>query len=99
MHEHQRGQGRWERGQGLAPHTPAQARGVWEQRLSHLEHTERTLGLEQLEPDEFDDDTLHQYAALRMGIHQFRAKLAWCQETIDRMRARSDLVERSGATV
>lgn len=39
-----------------------------------------------------DLELFHRYAALRMGLHQLRAKLAWCDETLailDRRTARA----------
>lgn len=58
-------------------------RGKWREALAMLEAGEdevhATFGENR---DEHPDDLVHPYAALRMGIRQYRAKLAWCEETL-----------------
>ncbi len=33
-------------------------------------------------PEHYSDAGFHQFAALRMGIHSLRSKVAWCDETL-----------------
>ena len=33
-------------------------------------------------------EAFHPLSALRLGSHQYRAKLAWCDETLTRLEAR-----------
>ena len=33
-------------------------------------------------PEHYDDAGFHHFAALRMGIHSLKAKVAWCDETL-----------------
>lgn len=37
---------------------------------------------------EFPSTEFHRYASLRMGVMSLRAKVAWCEETIERLEAR-----------
>ncbi len=39
---------------------------------------------------EFPSDHFHHYASLRMGVLTLRAKVAWCEETIERLQTRID---------
>lgn len=39
---------------------------------------------------EFPSVEFHRYSSLRMGIHTLRAKVAWCDETIERLQRRRD---------
>jgi len=63
-------------------------RDEWEQKLSALESFERGVDTDHGDWTQHDVDGFHHYAALRMGLHQYRAKLAWCDETIERLRSR-----------
>jgi DNA-binding PadR family transcriptional regulator len=54
--------------------------------------TARVAALEEVEcqvrdaagkpPEEFSGDSLHQFLAIRMGIHSISAKVTWCDEAI-----------------
>lgn len=66
----------------------ATMRAEWEQKLSYLEYAEREVTTEYGDWSHFDVDGFHHYAALRMGLHQYRSKLAWCDETSERLRSR-----------
>lgn len=62
---------------------------VWRDKLAYLETGEQELA-EQFGADwsTYPAAVFHPYSALRNGIYQYRAKLAWCDETIARMDAR-----------
>ncbi len=51
-------------------------------------------------PDDLPPNELHDHVTLRMGLHTLAAKLAWCDETIDRLERRlaSTTGRRSGVT-
>lgn len=60
---------------------------AWLERLEEIAaQIERDVGSWQ----ELDEATFHEVAALRMGLHTLRAKVAWCDETIARVRARRE---------
>lgn len=40
-------------------------------------------------PDHLSDEDFHGHATLRMGIHSLGAKIAWCDETLERIDRRS----------
>lgn len=63
-------------------------RARWRQSLAHLEFAEQQVLADFGPTDEHPDPVLPRYAALRMGILQYRAKLAWCEETIATLRRR-----------
>lgn len=63
---------------------------VWRQKLAHLEAVDAEMTSDYGDPLDFPAEAFHPYTALRMGIHQYRAKLAWCQETLDRLAARAE---------
>jgi len=52
-------------------------------------------------PDQLPDRVFNQHATLRMGLHTLSARLAWCDETIDRlnrrMAGRASVRETAGA--
>lgn len=64
-------------------------RAVWRAKLAHLETLEQQLRADYGEPKTWPPDAFHPYTALRMGIHQYAAKLAWCRETLGLLAART----------
>lgn len=64
-------------------------RDVWQGKLDGLEATEAHLMAEYGDPAGWPAETFHPYTALRMGIHQYRAKLSWCDETLERFATRT----------
>ena len=62
---------------------------VWRQKLSHLEGIEAQIVADFGDSSRYPPDLFYPFSALRMGIHQYRAKLAWCEETLGRMDARA----------
>ena len=64
-------------------------RDVWTDKLAYLEGVEAKLTAEHGDPARWPADGFHPYTALRMGIHQYRAKVAWCAETLDLLAARA----------
>lgn len=64
-------------------------RDVWQGKLEELEAIESQLVAEYGDPSAWPPESFHPYTALRMGIHQYRAKLAWCDETLARFAART----------
>lgn len=62
--------------------------------LDHLSSWRDELEGAQRQVDElgpwidFPSDHFHHYASLRMGVLLLGAKVAWCEETIDRLQAR-----------
>lgn len=64
-------------------------RDVWTGKLSQLQALERQLRDEHGDPAHWAPDAFHPYTALRMGIHQYAAKLAWCDESLDLLAARA----------
>ncbi len=63
-------------------------RGRWSERLANFERLEAEILALAGSPDNLPAPEFHRYAALRMGLHQIRAKLAWCDETIGRLQSR-----------
>ena len=63
-------------------------RATWESKLAPLEFTQRMMREEHGEDSELDRELFHAHAALRMGLHSLRARIAWCDETIERMEKR-----------
>lgn len=57
-----------------------QLRAHWEAELGYMELAERMHLDRQGTWDEADIDHFHHYAALRLGLHMIRSKLAWCDE-------------------
>jgi PadR family transcriptional regulator AphA len=72
-------------------------RAMWEHKLGYLEHVERMVEEDHGDPSHYGGDGLHNHAALRMGIHMLRAKLAWCAETLERLETRLELAEPTPA--
>lgn len=64
-------------------------RSVWRQKLEHLEAGERRLVAEHGDWRHYPAELFHPYSALRLGIGQYRAKLAWCDETLERLATRT----------
>ncbi len=63
-------------------------RATWESRLAPLEFTQRMIQEEHGEESELGMEIFHSHAALRMGLYTLRARIAWCDETIERLEAR-----------
>lgn len=63
-------------------------RAVWERKLAYLEFAEEEVQREAGSWEDHPRDLFHMYQALRMGLYQYRAKLAWCEETIHRIERR-----------
>lgn len=63
-------------------------RAIWEHRLTQLEFVERMIFEEYGEASRMHADGLHQHATMRMGVHAARARIAWCDETIERLETR-----------
>lgn len=63
-------------------------RSHWRRTLAELEFIDDQIRDHEGDWPELDVDGFHYYAALRMGLHQLRAKLAWCDETLQRLDAR-----------
>ena len=65
-------------------------RVVWRAKLEGLETIERQIltacGTDQ---SGWPAAVFHPYTALRLGMHQYKAKLAWCEETLTLVRRRS----------
>ena len=60
--------------------------------LAILKQAERELPCGDADPyDSLPDDELHDYLSLRMGVHSLTAKVAWCDETLERLQSRSRL--------
>ena len=57
-----------------------QMRSRWEMELSYMEHAERLHLETEGDWSEVDLNHFHYYAALRLGLHMMRSKLAWCEE-------------------
>ena len=57
--------------------------------LASLRETERGVLATEGSWEEFDDTGFHRMSTLRMGILSIGAKLAWCDETLQRIRARA----------
>ena len=66
-----------------------QMQAVWRQKLAHLEGIEAQIVADFGDSSRYPPDLFYPFSALRMGIHQYRAKLAWCEETLGRMDARA----------
>ena len=62
---------------------------IWRQKLAALEAGEARIIAEFSDPSRYPPELFYPFSALRMGIHQYRAKLAWCDETLDRQNARA----------
>lgn len=60
----------------------------WREAMAPLEAAEREVMAACGDPEDLPDRSLHHYAALRMGLYQYRAKLAWCDETLARLNRR-----------
>ena len=73
---------------GAAAEMIGRMRSVWQQKLAYLEHGEREWEAEIGGWEEMPMEAFHPISALRLGIHQYRAKLAWCDETLTRLEAR-----------
>jgi DNA-binding PadR family transcriptional regulator len=61
---------------------------IWQGKLATLEQFEAAVVAEHGPWSDHSPAVFHPYTALRMGIHQYRAKLAWCDETLTRLDAR-----------
>jgi PadR family transcriptional regulator, regulatory protein AphA len=63
-----------------------EALAAWRQQLKTIDteflRSSRGLG-------GFSDEELHQYLTLRMGMHALSAKMAWCDESLQRLRRRT----------
>lgn len=56
---------------------------VWAGKLAGLESMEQQLRAQYGDPQAWEAEGFHPYTALRLGIHLYKAKLAWCAETLD----------------
>jgi DNA-binding PadR family transcriptional regulator len=74
---------------GDAAHVIEAMRGVWQEKLAQLEALEQQHHKDFGDPAHWPAEGFHPYTALRMGIHQYRAKVAWCAETLDLLAARA----------
>ncbi|MDH3224208.1 MAG: PadR family transcriptional regulator [Gemmatimonadota bacterium] len=63
-------------------------RAVWEQKLAYLEYAESEVLAQAGDWLDQPREAFHMYSALRLGLAQYRAKLAWCEETIHRLERR-----------
>lgn len=63
-------------------------RAKWRETLATFEFFEQGLLAETGGSADIPDRPFFHYAALRMGLYQLRAKLAWCEETLERLRQR-----------
>ncbi len=70
-------------------------RAKWASKLDYLEFTEATIRDEGGEWSQLDMDDFHHHAALRMGLHMLRAKIAWCHETAEHLKQRLGQPERA----
>ncbi len=59
--------------------------------LQHLEQQEKKAGAKGTWLNA-PSKSFHRYAGLRMGVHSLRAKVAWCNETVDRLEQRLALI-------
>ena len=67
-----------------------QMQAVWRQTLAYLEAGEADIEAQGGEWQHYPPELFYPFAALRMGIHSYRAKLAWCDETLTRLEARAE---------
>ena len=65
---------------------------VWRQRQAHLEAGEAEIEAEHGRGPHYPPALFHPFTALRMGILTNRARLAWCDETLTRLEARTEQV-------
>jgi PadR family transcriptional regulator AphA len=69
-------------------------RDVWRGKLEGLEAIERQIFAEAgTDQSGWPAGLFHPYTALRLGIHQYKAKLAWCEETLALTARRATLQE------
>lgn len=62
------------------------------ERLAALEAIDRAWADEDPRyPDRLPDDAFHQHVTLRAGLRVHRARLAWCEETLERLARRSTI--------
>ena len=50
-------------------------------------------------PENYSDAGFHRFAALRMGIHSIGAKVTWCDETLDAIDRRLEVMSTTGTGV
>lgn len=65
-----------------------QMQAQWQQTLSLFEYIERVTVDEVGDWQELEPGDFFPLASLRTGLHLMRAKLAWCDETIEQLEAR-----------
>ncbi len=65
-----------------------QMRREWAQKVAALELAELQMHEECGDCSRLDADGFHYYAALRMGLHTHRARIGWCDETIEQLNER-----------
>ncbi len=65
-----------------------QMRREWAQKVATLELVELQMHQECGDRSRLDADGFHHHAALRMGLHTHRARIAWCDETIEQLNER-----------
>ena len=67
-------------------------RAVWEQKLAYVQFAESEF-LAEFGPWETQPrEMLHMYTTIRMGLHSYKARLAWCAETIERLERRRQML-------
>ncbi len=63
-------------------------RREWAHKVTFLEQADLQIRDEYGDLSQLDADGFHYHAALRMGLHAHRARIAWCDETTERLNER-----------